>query len=162
VDEEQYMGTIFSGPDGAPLTREDGCIKAGVVPAGFLKITTQAVDTIMGAYPELCYGPRYQQSVDLFNHGAHERLYWGEDYAFSRRWREKCGDIWIQPDLSLTHWMGDKPHPGNFHHFLQRQPGGSEDPNANPAQERPHPGADAPLGAQLGDRNTEGHELAAD
>lgn len=128
IPEEQYMGSMFSGPDDTPIVREDGCIKAGVVPAGFLKVTTNAIDLFMGAYPELCYGPRYNQNVDLFNHGVHERLWWGEDYAFARRYREKCGDIWIKPNLSLTHWMGDKAYPGNLHEFLLRQPGGKNDP----------------------------------
>jgi len=129
VDEEQYMGTVFSGPDGKPVVRADGCIKAGVAPAGFLKITPHAVDLLMGAYPELCYGPRHRQSIDLFNHGAHDRLWWGEDYAFCRRYREKCGDVWIKPDLTLTHWMGDKAYPGNFHRHLLHAPGGSESTN---------------------------------
>ncbi len=124
IEEEQYMGAVYSKADGTPEVRADGCIKAAVVPAGFLKITKEAVNSFMGAYPELCYGPRYSQSVDLFNHGVHERLWWGEDYAFARRYREKCGDIWIQPDLDLTHWKGSVPHPGNFHTFLRRQPGG--------------------------------------
>lgn len=126
IDVEQYMGAVFSGPNGTPIVRADGCIKASVAPAGFLKVTKEAVDTFMGAYPELCYGPRYRQSVDLFNHGAHERLWWGEDYAFCRRWREKCGELWIMPDVEVTHWMNDTPYPGNFHKFLLRQPGGSE------------------------------------
>ncbi len=137
IDETQYMGAVFSGPDGTPVVREDGCIKASVAPAGFLKITKEAVDTFMRAYPELCYGPRYHQSVDLFNHGAHEGLWWGEDYAFCRRWREKCGEVWIQPRLTLTHWMGDKPHPGNFHEFLLAQPGGSNDPCRQPEKSYP-------------------------
>lgn len=128
IDDEQYMGAVFSGPDGHPIVRKDGCISASVAPAGFLKITTRAVDLLMAHFPELCYGPRYNQSIDLFNHGVYERLYWGEDYAFCRRYREKCGEVWIKPDLSLTHWMGDKPYPGNFHRFLCQQPGGSEDP----------------------------------
>lgn len=128
IDEEQYMGACFSGPLGSPIVRADGCVKASVAPAGFLKITKEAVDTFMGAYPELCYGPRWRQSVDLFQHGAHERLWWGEDYAFCRRWREKCGDVWMLPDITITHWKGDKPHPGNWHQFLLRQPGGSADP----------------------------------
>lgn len=124
IPEEQYMGAVFSGPDGSPIVRADGCVKASVAPAGFLKVTAQAIDTFMGAYPELCYGPRYRQSVDLFNHGAHERLWWGEDYAFCRRYREKCGDVWILPNLELTHWMGDEPYPGNFDTYLRKQPGG--------------------------------------
>jgi glycosyltransferase involved in cell wall biosynthesis len=124
IKEEQYMGAMYSKPDGTPEVREDGCIRASVVPAGFLKLTTNAIDLFMGAYPELTYGPRYRQNVDLFNHGVHERLWWGEDYAFARRYREKCGHIWIKPDLNITHWMGDKSYPGNLHMFLRRQPGG--------------------------------------
>lgn len=126
IEEEQYMGAVFDGPDGTPLVREDGCIKASVAPAGFLKITKEAVDKFMAAFPEFCYGPRYRQSVDLFHHGAHDHLWWGEDYAFCRNWRERCGDVWIKPDITITHWKKDVPHPGNFHEFLLRQPGGSE------------------------------------
>jgi len=125
IPEEQYMGAVFSGPDGTPLVRADGCISASVAPAGFLKITKEAVDKFMGDYPELTYGPRYHQSVDLFNHGADKRLWWGEDYAFCRRWREAGGEVWIKPDITITHWKGDTPYPGNFHSFLLRQPGGS-------------------------------------
>jgi len=128
IEEEQYMGAVFSGPDGSPIVREDGCIKASVVPAGFLKITKEAVHKFMVAYPELCYGPRFRQSVDLFNHGAHEGLWWGEDYAFARRYREKCGDVWLKPDIEITHWKGDKAYPGNQATFLRKQPGGDLDP----------------------------------
>lgn len=130
IETEQYMGAVFSGEDGRPIVRADGCVKASVAPAGFLKITPEAVDAFMGAYPELCYGPRYSQSVDLFQHGAHERLWWGEDYAFCRRWSAKCGDVWIMPDLPITHWKGSKPHPGNWHEFLMQQPGGSNEHSA--------------------------------
>lgn len=122
-DEENYMGRLFSGEDDRPILRDDGCIKAEWVPAGFLKITTGAVHRIMEAHPELCYGPKYAPLVDLFNHGAHDGLWWGEDYAFSRRWNA-IGDIWVIPDLNLTH-HGDKPYPGNFHEYMLRQPGGS-------------------------------------
>lgn len=132
IDEEQYMGAAFSDAEGRPIRRADGCIKASVAPAGFLKITKEAVDTFMAAYPELCYGPRYHQSVDLFNHGAHQQLWWGEDYAFCRRWREKCGDVWMMPNVPITHWMKDKPYPGNWHRFLMRQDGGSQSANPRP------------------------------
>lgn len=123
--KEEYMGTLRSGPDDRPITREDGCIRAEWVPAGFLKITSFVVHKFMGAYPELVYGPRYNPSVDLFNHGAWNGLWYGEDYAFSRRWNDCGGEIWIVPDLKLTHNGPDgTPYPGDFHQFLRRQPGG--------------------------------------
>lgn len=126
IDDEQYMGTVETDEEGRPITRKDGCISAKLIPAGFLKVTEAAIDRFMGAYPELVYGPRFHQSVDLFNHGVHERIWWGEDYSFARRWKEKCGDIWVVPDINLHHHTKEKVYEGNFHRFLCRQPGGSE------------------------------------
>lgn len=120
----EYMGTIHVDAQGLPVVRDDGALKARLVPAGFLKITTGAVEKIMTAFPDLCYGEKYRQSIDLFNHGAHKGLWWGEDYAFCRRWEEIGGDIWLVPDLDLDHHDPDKCYPGNFHNYLRRQPGG--------------------------------------
>jgi len=127
IDDEQYMGTIFSNDQGTPEVRvSDGAIKAVLVPAGFLKITLAGIDKFMVEYPELCYGPMYHLAVDLFNHGVRDRIWWGEDYSFSRRWRDKCGDIWVVPDLSIDHHANGTVYKGNFHEFLLRQPGGSK------------------------------------
>lgn len=125
-DEEEYMGAIVPGLDGKPVVREDGCVLAERIPAGFMKITAEAVDRFMTGYPDLCYGPKFNLSVDLFNHGAQGGMWWGEDYAFSRNWRALGGEIWVIPNLNLTHHGADKAYPGNYHQFLLRQPGGSE------------------------------------
>ena len=125
-DEEEYMGGWLTDASGRPVLRDDGCIKAHRVPAGFLKVTKEAVDMFMRAYPELIYGSRYAAAVDLFNHGAIDGVWYGEDYAFSKRWTEKCGDIWLVPDLSITHHSPEKAYPGNLHEFLMRQPEGAK------------------------------------
>lgn len=133
IDDEQYMGTVLTVDDvpGAPpkVRASDGAIAANLIPAGFLKVTKEAIDKFMVDYPELCYGPMYHLAVDLFNHGVHERLWWGEDYTFARRWRAKGGDIWIVPDINVDHHANGTIYKGNYHNFLLRQPGGSEDPN---------------------------------
>jgi len=126
--EEEYMGTLHTNGDNRPIVRSDGCIKAERVPAGFLKVTKGAIHRFMEAYPELIYGPRYNPSIDLFNHGAFKGVWWGEDYAFSRNWENAGGEIWIVPDLNITHHNGEQAFPGNFHNFMLRQPGGSEAP----------------------------------
>lgn len=120
---EEYMGALEGE---YPIVRDDGCVKARMIPAGFLKITIGAVDRFTQAYPELAYGDKDKPHIDLFNHGAIEGIWFGEDYAFSRRWNERCGDIWLIPDLNLDHHSRDRVWPGNFHEFLLRQPGGSE------------------------------------
>jgi len=132
-EPEEYMGALMPDIHARPQVRPDGCVKAHSIPAGFLKITAHGVNVFMREYPELCYGDRFALCVDLFNHGAHEGVWYGEDDAFARRWREKCGDIWVVPDLNLTHHTPDTAYPGNFHRYLLRQDGGSD--SANP--ERP-------------------------
>lgn len=127
IDEEQYMGTILTNEDRTPKVRaSDGAIAASLVPAGFLKVTKEAIDAFMVHYPDLCYGPMFHLAVDLFNHGVHDRLWWGEDYSFSRRWRSMGGEIWIVPNLSIDHHAGGKIYKGNYHEFLLRCPGGSK------------------------------------
>lgn len=126
-EPEEYMG-LLEGE--FPIVREDGCVKARFVPAGFLKVTMAGVDRFMRAYPHLVYGDSDKPSVDLFNHGAIGGVWYGEDYAFSKRWNERCGDIWLIPDLDIDHHSKSRVWPGNFHKFLLRQPGGSEAPHA--------------------------------
>jgi hypothetical protein len=123
-DEEEYMGAILSGNDGTPMVREDGNLFAHSAPAGFLKITKEAVNKFMTAYPELVYGEKYHPCVDLFNHGAHKGTWYGEDYAFCRNWRECGGEIVLVPDLDISHHTTEQEYKGNFHQFLRRQPGG--------------------------------------
>lgn len=125
TDKEEYMGTWRTDAEGYPELREDGCIRGEWVPAGFLKVTDVCVNEMMRSYPELNYGPLYRPSHDLFNHGAHKGVWYGEDYAFSRRWNDRGGAIWIVPDLELTHHGPDgKAYPGNLQTYLRRQPGG--------------------------------------
>jgi glycosyltransferase involved in cell wall biosynthesis len=129
-DKIEYMGVLDDNVDGTVKLRKDGCIKAERVPAGFLKVTRNAVNRFMKAYPELVYGEASNPSVDLFNHGAHKGAWWGEDYAFSRNWIDCGGEIWVVPNLSLTHHSKDAEYPGNYHEFLLRQPGGSKEGEA--------------------------------
>ena len=133
-EPEEYMGSIYPDIEGKPIVREDGCIKAQSIPAGFMKITRRGVNKFAKAHPELLYGEEINPLVDLFNHGAHNHVWYGEDYAFSRRWNAMGESIWIVPDLNLTHHSPDKAYPGNFHKFLLGCPGGSESATPSPPQ----------------------------
>jgi len=130
ADEVAYMGAFHTHDDGRPETRDDGAIRAHSLPAGFLKLTAGAVDRFMRMYPELVFGVRYKPTVDLFNHGVLPDetggTWYGEDMAFCKRWREKCGELWLLPDIDLNHHTGDVAYEGNLHRWLLRQPGGSE------------------------------------
>ena len=125
-DEEKYMGMLLPDVEGYPQVRSDGALKAHCMPAGFLKITRNGLSKFMFHYPELQYIEEGTLTVDLFNHGVHNGVWFGEDFSMCRRWLEKCGDLWCIPDLNLDHHTTDNVYKGNFHKYLLRQEGGSE------------------------------------
>jgi hypothetical protein len=125
-DEEVYMGVWRTDGAARPVIRDDGCFLASRIPAGFMKITREGVDRFMTAYPELTFGVRYNPSVDLFNHGVIDGVWYGEDYAFSKRWVDCGGEIALIPNLNINHHSGSAEFAGNLHEFMMRQPGGAK------------------------------------
>jgi hypothetical protein len=121
------MGAFVAHNDGSPVVMA-GFIEMHSIPAGFLKITRAGVNRFIKAFPELCYGEECAPFVDLFNHGAWDGVWYGEDYAFARRWREKCGKVWLIPNLQIDHHTATESFPGNFDRYLRMQPGGDLDP----------------------------------
>jgi hypothetical protein len=126
-DEIEYMGRPWRSEKGNIIARgdperpgEDDAIRMLCVPAGFLKITRNGVNRFMRKYPELMYGEECSPSVDLFQHGAHDRIWFGEDYAFCRRWNE-IDNVWCLPNLNITHHSKDKAYPGNYRQHLLEQ-----------------------------------------
>lgn len=136
-DVEEYMGVMMTNPDGIPIQRANGLLIPKWMPSGFLKVTAKAVDIFMKAYPELNCGPSYHPTPDLFNHGAHEGIWYGQDYAFCRNYAEKCGSLSLIPDLDITHHGTDgKVYPGNFHRYLLKRPGGGESADPLPPKQK--------------------------
>lgn len=123
-EPEEYMGSLMPDINGVPQERDDGGLRAAYVPAGFLKITEEGVNHFINSYPELLYGIRHTPSIDLFNHGARDHCWIGEDYAFCRRWTEAGGEIVLMPDLNINHHQGDNVYVGNYATYLRKRPGG--------------------------------------
>jgi hypothetical protein len=124
-EKEEYMGRWITEDDGNPVVRKsDGAIATYLAPAGFLKVTTKALGIFMRAYPELVYGDPLFPAVDLFNHGARNNVWWGEDFAFCDRWVKAGQELWTVPNLNINHHTKDTAFMGNFHEFLLRQDGG--------------------------------------
>jgi len=122
LDEEEYMGRWATDEHGNIAEANDhGCIRANCVPAGFLKVTTEAIERFMRAYPKLVYGTPVAPHVDLFNHGAFGGVWFGEDYAFCRNWNDLGGKVWLMTDLNIGHHSKDKEYPGNLHNYLIRK-----------------------------------------
>jgi len=121
-EPEDYMGFPLGDAAGRSRIRDDGAIEMFSIPAGFLKITRAGIGRFACGYPHLVYGKRLgQPHVDLFNHGAHEDVWYGEDFAFSRNWRALGQPIWLLPKLRIDHHSGDQVWRGCYHDYLLAQ-----------------------------------------
>lgn len=119
-DQERYMGALVIGSIGRPLMRADGAVEAQWAPAGFLKVTRDAVNLMMATHPELCWGEASGPNYDMFAHGVLEGNWRGEDVAACIRWRKMGQKLWMAPDLDITHHSVDKAYPGNLAKFLKK------------------------------------------
>ena len=126
---ENYPVDIVRDLKGFPVTREDGCIAARRVQTGFMRVHRRVFENIILKYPGLSYyGIKDNEKIDVrhdfFPQGVHKHVWLGEDYAFCELWRGIEGQIWIVPDIDLTHYEGDKGYKGNYHKYLKSLPGG--------------------------------------
>jgi hypothetical protein len=119
-EEEHYMGGLHEVEEGVAAVREDGCIEALVVPAGFLKVTREAVNAMMLAHPELCCGEASNPHFDMFSHGIIDREWRGEDTAACMRWWKMGEKVWVRPDLNVNHHSANRDYPGNLARYLEK------------------------------------------
>jgi hypothetical protein len=122
-DDLDFPVVVNRGPHGSPLVRDDGCISAKWVQTGFTRIHRNVFERIILEYPGLAYygikdGKRINVKHDFFPQGVKGHIWVGEDYAFCDLWRGIGGEIWIMPDITLTHYDGEIPHTGNYHEYL--------------------------------------------
>jgi hypothetical protein len=124
-DEEHYMGGLAETEEGIAGYREDGCLDALVMPAGFMKVTRAAVNAMIKAHPELTCGEASTPMFDMFSHGIMEGEWRGEDAAACLRWIRMGEKVWCLPDLEITHHAKDRTYPGNLAKYLERISGHS-------------------------------------
>lgn len=98
---------------------EHGLLEVASLPGGFLAINRSAFETLKAAHADRSY-THFGHKVHCFFHApfADGRLY-GEDAAFCRDWAECGGTIWLDPELTLTHWDGNRPYAGTIGRWLQ-------------------------------------------
>lgn len=131
---EHYSVVVYTDEKGIPETRDDGLIRAQKVPTGFMKIKREVFERLKKAYPENWYwegggdGGSPRKMYDYFGHMTLNHIKMGEDISFCKRWEMIGGEIYVEPRCDIDH-IGTKTWKGNYHKFLTKQPGGSEDPN---------------------------------
>lgn len=131
TDEEGYPARIICNADKTPkvdpvtgLIEMDGCA------TGFMRIQRKVFEELSEkGIPKTVqeYDKDMKPCNSYLNFFDCEQVgdrWWGEDYNFCRKWTEIGGKIWCYPNINFSH-VGTKAWLGNYHEFLIRQPGGS-------------------------------------
>lgn len=106
----QVRGKILK--DGTAL------VKADRVTGGFTRFRKSALQRFADAHPELHYADGQGQSVGFWHSAISDGLFHSHDYIQSKRWLEIGVDLWIDPNMDLTHY-GTLGYPGNLDKFLR-------------------------------------------
>lgn len=105
---KEYVGVIKRNDDGQPLGRmlPDGTalLEADRVAAGFLRIKVSALRKWADAYPDLVSHEPDGPKVQFFSRMIADGEVHCQDMAFSRRWLDIGGQLWIDPNIKIGHW----------------------------------------------------------
>jgi glycosyltransferase involved in cell wall biosynthesis len=126
------LTTVIDGVNQYSAWREltDGSclLEAYNISGGFVRIKRAALEKYADAYPDDVYLDDYAWpgrpgriytayfQCDIKNHQRY-----GEDAYFSRRMREAGVRLWIDPNITITHY-GIKGWEGNFHQHILKSP----------------------------------------
>lgn len=118
---DDYVGHIIykdGHPDGKMLKDGTPLLKADRLAAGFLRIKTSALRKWADAYPDLVSNEPDGEKVQFFSRGLIEGEMACQDMMFSKRWLDIGGELWMDPNINITHW-GFEPHIGDMNGHLR-------------------------------------------
>lgn len=98
--------------------RRDGLLEVETLPGGFLAISRRAIERLREAHPERAYEHEGQRFHGFFHAPIEAGRIWGEDTAFCNDWRQIGGQVWLDPDLTLTHTGGAHNYTGHVGDWL--------------------------------------------
>jgi len=105
-----------------------GEIEVEAVGTGFMRISRRCAEKMYDAYKDLeCRLPDGSYRTELFAYSVDERTKApvGEDYTFCRRWKAIGGQVWVIPDVPLSH-IGPRNYSGTLAEVLvSEQPTGA-------------------------------------
>lgn len=126
---DDYVGSI-SYRDGCPhgIMNKDGTalLAAERVAAGFMRIKVSALRKWAAAYPHLVSEEPDGKKVQFFSRMldidavSGKQFAFCQDMAFSKRWRDIGGEMWIDPMAKVDHWWITK-HAGDFDKYLRQK-----------------------------------------
>lgn len=115
--EERYCVTWLDRPELWSDSR--GLIEVKSLGAAFLAISRAAIERLRAAESRTYVGDLDRVVHAHFTVPFTDGRLYGEDAAFCRDWAAAGGTVWLDPEITLTHWGGNRPHKGNIGQWLK-------------------------------------------
>lgn len=98
---------------------DTGLLEVESVPGGFLAISRRAFNKLREWRPERAYEHEGRLFHGYFHAPVEAGRIWGEDTAFCNDWRVAGGEVWLDPQLTLTHVDGRQHYTGCIGDWLR-------------------------------------------
>jgi hypothetical protein len=102
---------------------EHGLLEVASLPGGFLSLSRRVFETLKAAHPDRGYEHFGKRAHCYFQMKFQDGLLYGEDSGFCKEWRDMGGEVFLDPELALTHWDFNRPYPGHIGNWLKRRAG---------------------------------------
>ncbi len=99
-----------------------GLLEVDSLPTGFLALSRKVFETIRDKFPERAHSHLGQKSFSYFQMPIQEGVLYGEDFFFCKEWRGLGGQIFLDPEIKLTHWgFAPTPYVGHIGQWLKNR-----------------------------------------
>lgn len=101
-----------------------GLIEVKTIPTGFLSLSRNVFEKFREAYPGRDYVQTGKKAYCYFQMVFKDGIMHSDDMYFCREWTEAGGKIYLDPEMTLTHWdFNPTPIIGHIGNWLKNRPG---------------------------------------
>lgn len=98
---------------------QHGHLEVATLPGGFLSLSKNVFQTLKEKFPERSYQHFGKTAHCYFQMLFADGFLCGEDSYFCKEWRDCGGQVFLDPELTLTHWEYNKPYVGHIGNWLK-------------------------------------------
>ncbi len=123
ADENYPVGWVDGPMRGFKLSESAALLEVQWIASGFLSLSRKVFETLKAAHPDRAYTHLGRTAHCYFQMPFVDGQLYGEDSFFCKEWRDAGGQVFLDPELALTHWDFNKPYPGHIGNWLKNRAG---------------------------------------
>lgn len=119
-DDERYPVHLLREPK---ELGPGGLVEVAMVPTGFLALSRKVFSDFEAAYPGRTYNIDGHKFYCYFQIPFQDGHFYTEDAYFCKEYRAIGGQVYLDPEIHLTHWQFNTPYPGHIGDFMRKRSG---------------------------------------